>query len=115
LLLGCYATAAQARSGRHLRYCGKVGTGFDERERSRLHAVLQRQARRSPPCEGDLPREDGIAWCEPRLVVQIRFTEWTHDGALRHPSYAGERLDKTPSQVVHGEAAATTSATLSRG
>ncbi len=107
LLLACYASAAHARAGRHLRFCGKVGTGFGEQERARLRAALQRHARQEPPCEGDLPREAGVVWCDPCLVVQLRYSEWTHDGALRHPSYAGIRSDKEVRQVIHREAAPT--------
>jgi bifunctional non-homologous end joining protein LigD len=29
----------------------------------------------------------------------VRFTEWTHDGKLRHPSFQGLRPDKQPSQT----------------
>jgi bifunctional non-homologous end joining protein LigD len=115
LLLGSFASAAHARAGRHLRFCGKVGTGFGDQERASLHKTLDRLARLTPPCDGDLPREAGVTWCEPRMVVQIRFTEWTHDGALRHPSFAGLRSDKEVHQVIHPETAPIRSAALHRG
>ncbi len=114
LLLGCFARAADARSGHPLRFCGKVGTGFDERERARLQEALDRHARRTPPCAGVVPQDDGIVWCKPRLVVQIRFTEWTHEGALRHPVFAGARSDKQVHEVIHREALAS-SPTAHRG
>src|SRR5260370_2920086 len=38
-------------------------------------------------------------WVEPRLVAQIKFTEWTADAKLRHPVYLGLRDDKKPEQV----------------
>jgi len=38
-------------------------------------------------------------WVEPRLVAQIKFTEWTADGSLRHPVYLGLRDDKKPADV----------------
>ena len=31
---------------------------------------------------------------KPELVAQVRFTEWTDDGKLRHPVYLGLRDDK---------------------
>jgi bifunctional non-homologous end joining protein LigD len=101
LLLGCYPSAADARAGRNLRFCGKVGTGFTESDRERLAEALARLKRAEPACVGDLPRGEGVRWCEPRLVAQIRFTEWTHDGALRHPAFLGLRSDKEPRQIVH--------------
>ncbi|MBA3935907.1 MAG: hypothetical protein H0X38_00440 [Planctomycetes bacterium] len=107
LLLGCYASPADARAGHNLRFCGKVGTGFTEQDRARLAQVLVRLRRDEPPCTGELPRGAGVRWCEPRLVAQIRFTEWTHDGALRHPAFLGLRSDKEPRQVVHRPGSAT--------
>ena len=39
-------------------------------------------------------RKGDVVWVEPRLVVEVEFGEWTHDGHLRHPSYKGLRDDK---------------------
>jgi bifunctional non-homologous end joining protein LigD len=36
---------------------------------------------------------------KPSLVAQIKFTEWTADGKLRHPVYLGLRDDKKPTEV----------------
>lgn len=44
-----------------------------------------------------------ITWCRPVLVAQIRFGEWTHDGALRHAVFLGLRSDKLPAEVIHAE------------
>ena len=40
-----------------------------------------------------------MQWVEPRLVAQVRYGEWTHDGHLRHPAYLGLREDKRPEEV----------------
>jgi bifunctional non-homologous end joining protein LigD len=37
---------------------------------------------------------------KPELVAQVRFTEWTMDGRLRHPVFMGLREDKQPGEVV---------------
>ena len=42
-------------------------------------------------------------WVAPKLVVEVRFTEWTRDGYLRQPAYLGLRLDKAASEVVAGD------------
>src|SRR5207248_5676027 len=51
-------------------------------------------------------------WTEPRLVVEIGFTEWTRDGSARHPRYLGLREDKSPEDcvrdVAHAERPAVT-------
>src|SRR5213076_3112601 len=36
---------------------------------------------------------------EPKLVAEIEFSEWTHDGRVRQPSYKGLRDDKGPDEV----------------
>ena len=38
-------------------------------------------------------------WVKPQLVAQVKFTEWTADGKLRHPVYLGLRDDKKAAQV----------------
>jgi bifunctional non-homologous end joining protein LigD len=95
LLLGYYD-----RDGK-LRYAGKVGTGFDRRTLTSLHAALAADERQEPPFEPvrGLPRS-GVHWVNPRLVAQVGFTEWTADGQLRHPRFQGLRRDKDPADVV---------------
>jgi len=41
---------------------------------------------------------------KPELVAQIWFTQWTHDGSVRHPSFQGLREDK-PAAAVRQEKA----------
>jgi bifunctional non-homologous end joining protein LigD len=84
-----------------LRFGGKVGTGFDERELTKLSARLRRLERSTSP----LGNTKGIAikgvhWARPELVAQVGFAEWTPDGKLRHPRYLGLRDDKSPDSVV---------------
>jgi bifunctional non-homologous end joining protein LigD len=84
-----------------LVYRGKVGTGFSDS----LLRVLRRRLdplRRADSPFADGPRGGaarGSHWVEPRLVAQLRFTEITADGRLRHPVYGGLREDKDASEV----------------
>jgi bifunctional non-homologous end joining protein LigD len=39
-------------------------------------------------------------WLKPVLVCQVRFTEWTEDGHLRHPAFLGFRDDKPTGEIV---------------
>jgi len=41
----------------------------------------------------------GAHWVEPRLVGEVAFTQWSADGSMRHPSWRGLRLDKSPGEV----------------
>ena len=47
-------------------------------------------------------RKGDVVWVEPKLVCEVEFAEWTHDGHLRAPSFQGLRDDK-PARAVHRE------------
>ena len=44
-------------------------------------------------------RKDDVVWVEPKLVAEVSFAEWTHDGRLRAPVYQGLREDKSAEEV----------------
>ncbi len=84
-----------------LRYIGNVGTGFTEDALADLMTRLRKLSRRTSPFADAVPnviaRE--AHWVSPRLVGEVRFTEWTGDGRLRHPSWRGVRPDKQVSEI----------------
>lgn len=81
-----------------LRYAGKVGTGFSN-ETLRDLAKRLGAIEVDEPAFADAPRMREVRWVDPKLVCQVRFSEWTSEGALRHPSFEGLRLDKAPKDV----------------
>ena len=84
-----------------LRFAGKVGTGFSDKELTRLGASLaplELPAAQTPFVEHVPYRH--ARFVQPVLVAEIAFTEWTHTNTLRHPSYKGLRDDKPASAVV---------------
>ena len=94
LILGVY------EKGRFI-YAGRVGTGFNLKQRAELGKKLDRISRATMPFDFK-PEAKGLNeahWCEPRLVAEVAFTEWTSDGSIRHPSFQGLREDKKPQQV----------------
>jgi bifunctional non-homologous end joining protein LigD len=95
------------RDGDELRYVGNVGTGFTDDEIDRLLAKLRPLERPTSPFRTvpAMPkvRKGDVVWVEPKLVAQVEFVEWTHDGHLRAPSYQGLREDKAPEEVVREE------------
>jgi bifunctional non-homologous end joining protein LigD len=95
LLLGVY-------EGSDLRYCGKVGTGFDDALLKRLAATLKTLRIDAPPFVDPPTGAEGrrARWVKPRIVAEVSFTEWTRDGTLRHPSFEGVREDKRARDVV---------------
>ncbi len=95
LILGVYEK-------KKLVYAGRVGTGFTEKLRRELQKQLDKLAQKSSAF-AVLPKEPGLRkaqWTEPKLVAVVTFTEWTDDGAVRHPSFQGLREDKDAKEVV---------------
>jgi bifunctional non-homologous end joining protein LigD len=89
--------------GGELVYAGNVGTGFNDREIDRLLKKLKALERDAPPFRSvpKMPRvkKGDVVWVEPKLVAEVEFVEWTHDGHLRAPSYKGLREDKDATEV----------------
>lgn len=85
--------------GDGLRYAGKVGTGYDQQTLADLRERLADLEQGTSPFVDDV-REAGVHWVAPRLVAEVGFTEWTHDGRLRHPRFQGLRRDKRPEDIV---------------
>lgn len=83
----------------HLKYAGKVGTGFDDDTLKSLHEHLTSLERKTSPFKEEIP-ENGVHWVTPKLVAEIGFTEWTNDNKMRHPRFLGLRGDKSAEQVV---------------
>jgi bifunctional non-homologous end joining protein LigD len=61
---------------------------------------LEPLRRETSPFDAGDPPARGTTWVEPELVAQVAFTEWTHDGRLRHPRFLGLRDDKPAREVV---------------
>jgi bifunctional non-homologous end joining protein LigD len=89
------------------RYAGRVGTGFSDAELDKLAGLLQPLARDDSPFQAGERPPRGVVFCEPKLVVEVEFSEWTKAGSLRHPSYKGLRDDKDASEVVREDFAPT--------
>jgi bifunctional non-homologous end joining protein LigD len=100
LLLGVYEPrTGDGGGGRRLVYVGHTGTGFNERELERVMKLLRPLETRECPFAPCPKTNERPHWAEPRLVAQIKFTEWTADGRLRHPVYLGLRDDKRAEEV----------------
>jgi len=88
-----------------LRFVGRVGTGFSDAELERLRSLLAPLEREDSPFAAGAPPREAV-FCEPELVAEVEFTEWTSAGNIRHPSYKGLREDKPAALVVREDTAA---------
>ena len=106
LLVGCYEKG-------DLLCAGKVGTGFNDALLGALANNFESLPTDACPFK-NLPEKKsgrygaGITtsemkrchWLKPKLVCQVKFSEWTRDGKLRQPVFLGLRDDKTAKEVV---------------
>ena len=75
-------------------HAGDVGTGFNGAELQRLWKLLEPLETDTSPFHAKPKTLGRPHWVKPKLVAQVRYTEWTDDGRLRHPAYLGLRDDK---------------------
>ena len=112
LLVGFY-------EGKRLKFSGRVGTGFSEKLLRSLHSDLSKlQVESCPffnvPTPGRSRWDQGLTpsdlkrchWVKPKLVCQVKFTEWARDDRLRQPVFLGLREDKSASEVIREQDAA---------
>lgn len=81
-----------------LVYSGHSGGGFSQEMLATLHTRMMKLRTDKKPFT-DVPHESQTTWIKPRLVCQVKFTEWTHKGEMRHPVFLGLRTDKPARQV----------------
>jgi bifunctional non-homologous end joining protein LigD len=105
LVLGLYD-----RQGR-LIHVGQAGTGFDHETLKEMFARLQLLKTKQNPFHGSLGSLRKVQFVEPKLVAEIKFSEWTHETAdggvkLRAPVFMGLRADKSAKECRLDEAIA---------
>jgi bifunctional non-homologous end joining protein LigD len=86
LLLGYYVDGV-------LSYAGHTGSGFDQKELARIWKLLRPLETKRCPFAVPPKANERPHWVEPQLVAEVKFTEWTAEGLLRHPIYLGLRED----------------------
>jgi len=85
---------AEKKAGK-LISIGNVGTGFTDKSLKELHSKLKRIVRDSSPLDEPIKESSEITWVDPVLVCNIKYTEITVEGSVRHPVFQGLRIDKT--------------------
>lgn len=93
LLLGYYDAEGQ------LRYVGNMGGGFTRDGLADMHARLTPLEQQAPSFVDPPRTTEPSHWVEPKLVVEVKFAEWTADGKLRQPIFLGVRDDKDARDV----------------
>jgi len=85
-----------------LRYVGRVGTGFDDKQLRVLHQRLAAMCRATAPVS--LPdhvpfRASAVTWVAPRMVVEVAYHGIAKLGLLRQSSFLRLRPDRSPADM----------------
>jgi bifunctional non-homologous end joining protein LigD len=94
------ALALAVREGKTWRFVGHVGTGFSHDTLKELHGKLIKLKMAKSPFPKKVRGEAITTWVKPTLVAEVKFTEWTNSGEMRHPVYLGLRADKRAEEVL---------------
>ena len=60
---------------------------------------MQEYRQQDSPFDKKIPVNSAVTWLQPKLVAEVKFTEMTRDGILRHPVFLHLREDKPPAEV----------------
>ncbi|MBK6264357.1 DNA ligase D [Marivirga sp. S37H4] len=97
LILGTY------REG-ELKYAGNCGSGFsNEEQRKLLDKFSKLETEKNPfgkkiNLKGRKPH-----WAEPKIICEVKYSEITKSGLMRHPIYKGIRNDKDQAELAPPE------------
>jgi len=82
--------------GSDLHYVAHVGGGFNQRSLAEIYKLMQPLKTKNSPFVDAPKTNEPVQWIKPKLVGDVKFSEWTADYRLRHPVFIGLREDKKP-------------------
>ena len=80
-------------------YVGHTGGGFSRQGLQEMYGKLKPLERRTSPFAETPKTNEKAHWVEPKIVVEVKFSEWTADRRLRQPIFLGTRDDKDAREV----------------
>jgi bifunctional non-homologous end joining protein LigD len=89
---------ALKRNGR-LVYAGHTGSGFTAQTLKEIWELLQPLVTDQSPFKEKVKTNMPVTWVTPELVGEVKFTEWTREGRMRHPIFLRLRADKPVKEV----------------
>ncbi|GGW84034.1 DNA ligase D [Salegentibacter mishustinae] len=83
-----------------LKYIGNCGTGFSNDEQKELLKKFKSRERKTSPFSEkiNLKGREPV-WMRPDLVAEVKYSEITKTGKLRHPVFKALRKDKDPEEI----------------
>ncbi|HEV7622280.1 MAG TPA: non-homologous end-joining DNA ligase [Flavisolibacter sp.] len=92
LVLGMY-------QGKELVFIGQIGTGWNALIQKDIMRQMKPLKVNASPFPIVPPTNAETVWIRPKLVCEVKYTELTKEGVMRHPSFQGMREDKKASEV----------------
>ena len=102
--VGSLVLAVRDKATKRWAYAGHVGTGFDAAALKSLYETMQPLRIGAKPFDQRVRYENATTWLRPQLVGEVKFTEWTSNGEMRHPTFRGLRTDKKSREVTREQA-----------
>jgi bifunctional non-homologous end joining protein LigD len=109
ILLGYYNDDGE------LVYAGHTGGGFSRATLTDMYRRLAALERKTCPFVKQPRTNERAHWVRPRVVVEVKFNEWTADGKLRQPIFVGVRDDKGAEEVKREPVSKVARPTTARG
>lgn len=81
-----------------LHYVAHTGGGFNQKTLEYVYKLMQPLKTDQNPFVQKIKTNEPVQWIKPKLVAQVKFSEWTADRRMRHPIFLGMRTDKKPSE-----------------
>jgi len=96
LILGVYEEG-------ELKFIGQTGTGFTESMQEELMNKMKPLTTKRIAFKTQPKISDDTVWLKPFLVCEVKYTELTNEGLMRHASFQGLREDKAAFELNNEE------------
>lgn len=87
------------KKGNKLKYIGQTGTGFNSKTLKEIYELLKPLIIKKSSFDEETKINIAFTPVKPELVCEVKFTEITKDGKLRHPVFLHLRDDKKAKDV----------------
>lgn len=87
------------QKGNKLKYIGQTGTGFNSKTLKEIYELLKPLVIKKSSFDEETKINISFTPVKPKLVCEVKFTEITQDGKLRHPVFLHLRDDKKAKDV----------------
>jgi bifunctional non-homologous end joining protein LigD len=94
---GALVLAVKNENG--LQYAGHTGSGFTDNDLKEVHDKLAPLKTEKNPFAEKVKTNMPVTWVKPIYVCEVKFTEWTNDGKMRHPIFLRMREDKSTKDI----------------